>query len=302
MTTKFDKHGWDSAPDETAMPYIELCKLIVANDDVFNSFRRDKSYSTILSSTERIVGEIALESISKLGKLSVLKTNFERLRENDSFGGPQLHSYDGMGDIDSSTLKYFKSAMEIMELVGDFYPKKIVEVGAGYGGLCKVLSLFFEFNEYVIVDLPEVIRLTEKYLSNFPSLHGRVKFVSCENLNSIQSDGGIDLFVADSSLAELNSETQKIYTQKLATNAKFIYVFWNTHHLKHALTDKNTFINSFDSTYKLNIKTVCRSGDLIRMWKDGYYVHSFNKKEKWLDQLKSFSIRIQRSIYIRIRR
>ena len=39
---------------------------------------------------------------------------------------------------------------------------KIVEVGGGYGGLCRVLSKVCEFDEYILIDLPEVSAFTEK--------------------------------------------------------------------------------------------------------------------------------------------
>ena len=301
MILKNNKHGWGYAPDETAIPYIEVCKLIASDNEVFSSFRKNKCYSKILSGGEKIVGENAIININKLGKLSVLIKNLEQLRKNDHFGGPQTHQYDDLGEIDPSTLKYFNSAMEITELVGDFCPTKIIEVGAGYGGLCRVLSIFFDFEEYVIVDLPEVIHVSEKYLSNFPELKGKVKFVSCDNLDSIHINGDIDLFIADSSLAELDLERQKKYTQKLAAHGKFIYVFWNTLHFEKGLCDQKEFINSFDRNYKLNIRNVCMSGDLIYMWENRAVNHKLIYKESAFDKIKSLYIRIRRYYSIKKR-
>ena len=54
---------------------------------------------------------------------------------------------------------------------------RIVEVGGGYGGLCKVLSTVCEFDEYILIDLPEVSALQRKYIDQFPDIKDKVKNV-----------------------------------------------------------------------------------------------------------------------------
>jgi putative sugar O-methyltransferase len=56
----------------------------------------------------------------------------------------------------------------MVTLIGDAPISRVVEVGGGYGGLCKTLSVVCDFDEYILVDLPEAVAVQEKYLKNFP--------------------------------------------------------------------------------------------------------------------------------------
>ena len=42
-------------------------------------------------------------------------------------------------------------------LLGEAPISRVVEVGDGYGGLCKTLSVVCDFDEYILVDLPIVV-------------------------------------------------------------------------------------------------------------------------------------------------
>jgi len=249
MKDKLNKHGWGNCPDETAIPYINKCRLFVENDDMFKNFRRDPEYGKILSGDSKIVGDIALSSIKKLGYLDNLKNSLEEIKNNDLYGNPYIHRYDDIGEINPSTLRYFNSYVEIKNLLKGFSPKKIVEIGGGYGGLCRIMSVFINFEEYIIVDLPESIKLAEKFINNYPEIRNRVKYISCEDLKSYNSIDDVDLFIADSSMAECDLDTQKIYTNKISKKSKYCYVIWNTLHLNNGNNEMNSFLSNFDSNF-----------------------------------------------------
>src|SRR3989344_2532424 len=224
-----NRFGWDSPEKETSENYINKCISFVKNDELFNNFKRDKDFQKILEGNELVVGQVALASIDNKNKRGMVVDNLYQFKENEKIGNPQLCFFSGIGEVAPSTLRYVNTYLEIKELLGSDLPYRIVEIGGGYGGLCKILSSVFNFKEYVLIDLPEVIALCKKYISHFHELEGRVKFFSVADIQSINLPD-IDLVIADSSLAECSSETQMLYTKLILNKSKYIYMIYNTLH------------------------------------------------------------------------
>ncbi len=207
--------GWITPPREVMEKYVEKCKLFVENDEAFKEFKRDSDYGKILSADEPIVAKIAWDSLMFRQAEDFLNQNWQKFKENDLIGSPKF--IKGL-ELSPSTLRYVNTVWEIKELLGDYQPQRILEIGGGYGGLCKSLSVIYNFEEYTNKDLPEAEKLFLKYLSNFPLK------VNCE------ISGEYDLFIADSSLAECDEQTQLEYGQ-LAAQCKYIYIVYNTTHI-----------------------------------------------------------------------
>lgn len=243
MTVK--KFGWEKCPDDNAQLYIEKCKLFVANEGSFSNFRRDRDYGKILEGGEEIVGKIALKGISKLKGNTILLDNLNKFKENDIYGNPILREYKLTGAISPSTLRYINCFLEIKNITKDNRLKKIVEVGGGYGGLCKTMSVLIDFEEYVLIDLPPVIELCRKYLNHFESIKHKITYISCDDMKSIEAIADVDLFISDSAFAECDLETQTMYTNAVAKKSKFIYVTFNTLHLKDAANEMELFVKNF---------------------------------------------------------
>jgi len=53
----------------------------------------------------------------------------------------------------------------MIELFGLLDDAKIVEIGGGYGGQCKIIYDCFEPISYLMIDLGELLKLQEKYLN-----------------------------------------------------------------------------------------------------------------------------------------
>lgn len=225
----YNKYGWDSPDKEVSTNYINKCISFVENDALFNNFKREPDFQKILEGNGFDVGDIALKSIDNLGKREEFVELFPLFRENEKIGNPQLLFFEGIGEVAPSTIRYANTYFEIKKLLKKNVPKKIVEIGGGYGGLCKILSSVYNFQEYILVDLPEVIELCKKYLSNFKELNGKIKFVYVSEIDNIDFSD-TDLVIADSSLAECNLQTQLLYTKKILSNSKYIYMIYNTLH------------------------------------------------------------------------
>jgi putative sugar O-methyltransferase len=241
-----------------AQPYFSTLILFSENDESFANFKRDPDYGKILEGGEEVVGKIALKSIARLKGTDLLLNNLEKFKENDRYGNPILRHYKLTGDISPSTLRYVNSLLEIKNLIGDYQPKKIVEVGGGYGGLAKTLSAVYDFDEYTLIDLPPVIELCKKYLNHFKDIKKKMRYIYCDDIKAIEQIKDVDLFISDSAFAECDQETQTMYTNSIAKKAQFVFVTFNTFHIKGAENEMTTFEDSFKGstmrTYKSDDK------------------------------------------------
>lgn len=220
-------NGWHTPPKEVMSDYCERCEFYSLND--FSNFKRDTKYNTILEGNEKIVGDIALQSIKNYGGFDYLVKNIDKFKENEQIGNPQKFIYDGI-EVAPSTLRYVNSLLEIKRL--NINPKKIIEIGGGYGGLCKILSTEFIWDEYIIIDILPATKLCNKYLQ---AMKLNAKAVT-------EYDGESDLVIADSSLAECNLETQEKYA-KLINKSKSAYIVYNTLHIAESARFYNAFIS-----------------------------------------------------------
>ena len=144
------------------------------------------------------------------------------------------------------------NVLDIKSHLGDFKPKKIVEVGTGFGAMCKVMASMYDFEEYVIVDLPDVVALCERYLNLFPELDGRITYMPCDKLKEIKNT---DLFISDSCLAECDLNTQLTYTRMFLNNSKYGYVVYNTQHLSVGQNNFSRFVDETKDKFTMTSQT-----------------------------------------------
>ena len=67
--------------------------------------------------------------------------------------------------------------------------RNVVEIGAGFGRSChELLNLIESIDEYVIIDLPEIINLSSTYLKKvIPNHFHKIKFVENTNEELIET-------------------------------------------------------------------------------------------------------------------
>lgn len=228
-----EKLGWDHCPDTNAENYLKACRRFNSNDDEFLTFRQDKDYGKILEGGEYIVGSLYLDRIKSTHDLSFVCDNIDKFKENDIYGTPIKHTYEIFGDISPNTIHYINTVLDIRKQFPNKKLKKIVEIGAGFGALCKIISSVYDFDEYVIVDLPDVVKLCEKYLSHFRELDGRVKYIPCNQIDNYDFSD-TDLCISEAALAECGYDTQKMYIDKIINQSKMLYITYNTLHISES--------------------------------------------------------------------
>ena len=179
-----------------------------------------------------------------MGEMTYVMNNLDKFKENDIYGTPTIVNFDVVGDMSPGTFKYIADSLDIKHYLHNFNPKKIVEIGGGYGGMCKTLSVIYDFDEYILIDLPDVIDHCRKYLNNFSNLKNKITYITTEDLKSISEINNIDLSIAVSSLSECNRKTQDEYIEKIIKNSKYAYIVYNTCHID---VGKENYDKTFDT-------------------------------------------------------
>jgi putative sugar O-methyltransferase len=214
--------GWE-AEEKIAIDYLETCRSAVEDDEVFAKFKSLQGYKNILEHVTPRQGSEYLQLAMEMASDALLE-NLEAFKENDLIGTPDKFSYPETGKISPTTIRYIKNVFEMATLLGESPISRVVEVGGGSGGLCKTLSVVCDFDEYILVDLPEAVKVQEKYINNFPELAKKCKFISCDDLEEVKD---VDLFISNYALSECDYDTQINYYDKLVANSKFAYIIYN---------------------------------------------------------------------------
>ena len=214
--------GWE-AEAKYANEYLDACRSAVADDEIFAKFKSLTGYKHILEHVTPRQGAEYLQEAMEMSE-EALVDNLEAFKENDIIGTPDTFSFPETGKISPTTIRYIKNVFEMATLIEDAPISRVVEVGGGYGGLCKTLSVVCDFDEYILVDLPEAVAVQEKYLKNFPELYAKCKFVSCDDVEEVKD---VDLFISNYALSECDYDTQVNYYDKLVADSKFAYIIYN---------------------------------------------------------------------------
>jgi len=217
--------------------YIEACKDFVSNDNKFDTFKQDSRYIPVL---EHVDKEESLLYISEMkSKELITDSVLNSVKENDKYGSSTVFEYDELGLISPSTIRYIKSSLDILDYFGsDVDYKTILEIGGGYGGLCKVFTSFIDFNTYKLIDLPEPIRLSQKYLSKFDDIKNKINYISTEKIVSVKN---IDLVISNYAFSECSKKYQQIYYEQIIQNCKKFYIIYNN------FTKNNMSVDDFIS-------------------------------------------------------
>lgn len=206
---------WASPPVSSKDTYIEACKKAV-EDDVFDNFFQ-LDFGNVLGGNEYVVGQCAVNDLKARGQFQWFKDELGLFKDLERVGNPPKFDYGELGTLAPTTIRYGNAAIEVASLVEDISVTTVVEIGGGYGAMCVALSKLCSWDSYVDIDLPEAFALAKKYAAHFGLSLGEVLPET------------FDLFIADSSMAELGLEEQKRYA-KLASQAKYVYITYNTLH------------------------------------------------------------------------
>ena len=223
---------------EAAIPYLNVCTNAAYSDEFFKNFKNHPAYRHVLEHVSEDEGQKYLDEIKidYTDKLSEIK-------ENDLLGNPVTFTYDKVGTISSTTLRYLKNTSDIITKFGNSFDS-IVEIGGGYGGLCKVMSSFIKFEQYLLLDLEECNLLSRKYLSNFdlPTLSHR-----SEEIDEIEDN--FDLLISNYAFSECHKHVQLDYIERFIKRSKNFYIMHNNFHPEQGTITHDKFAEIMSDTH-----------------------------------------------------
>ena len=170
----------------TVLNYLAAVDDCLIHNEVFEIFKSHAHYTSIVGMSSPSQAE---EWIKRIREKESIHRRIEQFKKNDIVGKPALFDSKEYGLISPNTLRYINSLCDIHENFGNLNDKNIVEIGIGYGGLCYILSTFYELNSYRLVDLPNVVLLATKYLNQLGVDNIEIER-NKEEVNLIWEDGG----------------------------------------------------------------------------------------------------------------
>ena len=199
--------------------YRKFCKLAASDPAVFDTFKRHPDYVPILEHVSFVHGAAYLDTIKE--KNPHLLKLIEKFKENDKVGHPNTCFYRETGDISPTTLRYIKTASDLIDIFDSWENESIFELGAGYGGQCKVLSDIFQPKKYTMADLPEVVLLIEQFVKRLNI--GNVHLCTEETIPSEE----YDLFISNYAFTEIDRKLQQMYIDKVISKSTHGYITCN---------------------------------------------------------------------------
>tara|TARA_B110001452_G_C15117418_1_gene389498 strand:- start:169 stop:921 length:753 start_codon:yes stop_codon:yes gene_type:complete len=200
--------------------YPSFCKKASNDDNFFRSFRSNPVFDSIVDVLNHEAGKKFCEHLKSKYPRSLVK--IEEYRKNDNIGSPRVYEYDDFGIISPSTLRYVNILFHIEELFENLNDFNIVELGIGYGGQSRLINESFNTSSYSFIDLPEVLGLAKRYLSNFPS-SSDLFFYHIDNLKIKQ----YDLFISNYAFTELRRDLQDFYLENVILKSDRGYMIYN---------------------------------------------------------------------------
>jgi hypothetical protein len=209
---------------ELVDPYLQACKDSVNSQKEFNSFRRDDRLHPILEHVSYEEGLLYLEEMKEVDP--PLPDIVYKIKENDLVGNPFLYDYPDIGFICPTTIRYIKNVYDIGDAFAKRVPKieNVVEIGGGYGGLCRMVNALFPLKQYLLIDFEEVNQLSKKYLRHYFGECNGISWVAPDDLVQVKN---IELCISNYCFSECDRKTQQMYYDKIIKNSNMFYITYN---------------------------------------------------------------------------
>ncbi|MES2122085.1 MAG: putative sugar O-methyltransferase [Chlamydiota bacterium] len=246
---------------EKDIPYRSMCGKAATDPTYFKNFRNITEYSHALEIqngapfANYLLTQGSPDVMAKLKKFKLL----------EHVGNPALIYYPFIGNFSATTLRYIAIADEISKRFELPENAKIVEVGAGFGGQCFILSQLFPFEKYYIYDLPETNALIGKVMETLA-----VPNVACMPLNLDLPEEKVDLFISNYAYSECDRAVQMDYLERLICKADRGYMIYN--HVSHYYSvDSISHLEFVDLLQKNGIQAEVH-GETIPTFESNYLV------------------------------
>ena len=193
--------------------YSDIVDDAINNESTFKNFKRNSKYNSIVGMCNELQAKKWLERAEK--EFPQIIESIDTFKKNDTIGNPGLWDSKKYGMISSDTMHRINTLCDIEKYFGGLNNKNVVEIGVGYGGLCFVLSSFYDIKSYELVDLDNVVALSKKYLTAL----------------NVEANSGetedFDLTISEFCIAELDNKGISDYYQRYIQKSKSINLMMN---------------------------------------------------------------------------
>lgn len=235
METARDKANW-RLRDHMIEDFLQACKEAVQDEEKFKIFKQDSRITHIFEHCSKNIAQNYLENIDKSNPNLLDRRN--KFWDNDNIGNPKIMDFIigkrlTLWRCSTSTLQYIGVLSNLITQFNSLDNFKIVEIGGGYGGQCKIITDAFKIKKYHIFDLEEVMELQSEYLDKLSvtdktDLHLTVPFITPEKEVILLDDReGYDLVISNYALTEILEPLQTAYVDKILLNSKHGYITCN---------------------------------------------------------------------------
>lgn len=246
----------------SAYTHVDVSKNSLTDENIFNNFKRDSNYTKILEhTTTYYANEYIVEIFKNHSKYAQL-LDWEKLKENDRIGNPIISDFRELKNYgiilnnykySPSTIYYIYRGLDIInKLFKEGESIRILEIGGGYGGQCKILldmckMLKINIETYGIIDLEYPSKLQKKYLDFFD--YSNVQFYEFEYINDFDKFKDYNKLIAIYSLSEFEVDVQNFYIDNIIKNIPNYYILCNVE-----ITESSFFKNDklLDTQPKIN--------------------------------------------------
>ena len=155
------KNGWKVFnPD-----FDKLLEKAIAQEDIYNTLRQNKNFTIIYQEPSKEYGKTVIE------KLQLTENKMNNFKNFDDELGGIKYEFE-IGEFSTGLLRYMNTYDDICKCLETYCNtnfnklENIVEIGGGYGGLCKVIQTYQSNLNYTFLEQKQVNLIAQKYLKN----------------------------------------------------------------------------------------------------------------------------------------
>jgi hypothetical protein len=197
--------------------FEEASRECNANGDSFDNFRHSRNlYGFCING-----GTVDLQAINYSITINEELHN-KFANQPKSLVGYNGHeeTYVSIDDLDS------KHILQLTFLFNNYntHFNKIVEIGGGFGNMCRLCNNIITYNNWDIIDIPHMIRLQRFYLQHELKDISKINFIDATTAVEYND---IDLVIGTHSLSEFSWDIFCDYFQTTISKSKFFYFGYN---------------------------------------------------------------------------
>ncbi len=221
--------AWTRSPNAAAsrrtsithhVKYIEFCAQAASDSEVFRTFRREPIYVQTLEHVSEDQGREYLRIVERDNPRLLDETDWVRL--NDACGSPITFSYPRIGNVSPVTLRYLKVLSDLTLHFGDLSGLRVVEIGVGYGGQCRLVADRWPVESYTLIDLEAPLLLAQRYLETLGE-RGPLILTAPDSISA----GDYDLCISNYAFSELSRPVQTAYADLILKRSARAYLTCN---------------------------------------------------------------------------